>query len=681
MNKIIRVFLPLIISILFIPLNLQAHEYASMYINNTSTPSALSLTANTWATVGGGTAFTTGYTSTNWSYSSNVLTATSSADGNYTVMFSLSFNGSEIGNYDVGISVGGANPTTYYTQRAIANTNKEIGNVSGVINVTIAEGARTISLKVRSSVNANLETWNAQVTVVEHEEPASNIYAEMNISGGATPTGTQSSSWTKYPVTGGSNFSAGLTNGFTAGTSELTVSSTGKYLAVLSASATSEFSGAGYNFGVSIGSSDPVRVVARRYFSTTGQVGVIYTCGILNLTTDNVITVKTQQVSGASNKILTLNNASLILVKIDNATTSTSPYGGMYTTGNSTATAVDATNTWYQVTAGMGAMNNNLFTHSGGTLTPTGLSAGIYLVNYSAGLLAPSGNPIQVYTSIFVNGSEQTDLTTVRNISSATSVGSIGGTGLISLSQDDSDQPVIMQIKNVTPSSTDDVTVKFTGISLQRILITGDGSLPVELTGFAVIQNGNTIHLNWSTASETDNLGFILESRNSRSDEWHQIADYKSNPELVGQGSTTQATDYSFIDPALASGGTRFYRLSDISYSGERNYYQEISLTLKPQEASARPELITIKPPYPNPFNPVTKLEYYLERDIPVNVNIYNIRGELVNNLVTALTNPGWNSITWNATDSMGRPVSTGIYLVEFQAGNLKKFKKVILIK
>ena len=116
-----------VISLLFILVlltgQLSAQEYASMYIN-TASPSALALTADTWVTVGGATEFTEGYTSTNWSYLTNILTATSGADGNYSVMFSLSFNGDEIGNYDVGIGVGSADPSTYYTQRAISNTIK-----------------------------------------------------------------------------------------------------------------------------------------------------------------------------------------------------------------------------------------------------------------------------------------------------------------------------------------------------------------------------------------------------------------------------------------------------------------------------------------------------------------------------------------------------------------------------
>jgi len=679
--KYIKLVLVFFFATCVLSLSISAQEYASMYINSISTPSALALTANTWATVGGGTTFTAGYTSTNWSYSTNVLTATSSADGNYTVMFSLSFNGEFAGNYDVGIGVGGANPTTYYTQRAIDNIRKEVGNVSGVIHVTIAEGARTIALKIRSSVDANVETWKAQVTIIEHKEPASNNYAEMNITGGATPTGTQSSAWVKYPVTGGSNFSTGLVSGFTVGTSQLTVSSTGKYLVVLSASATTEFSATGYSFGVSIGASDPTRVVARRYFTTAGQAGVIYACGILDLATGNVITVKTCQVSGAANKILTLNNASLTLVKIDNTTTSTSPYGGMYATGNSTTTNVISTDTWYQVTAGMGAMTVNSFTHSGGTLTPTGLSAGTYLVNYSAGLLAPSGNPIQVYTSIFVNGSEQTDLTTIRNISSATSVGSIGGTGLISLTQDDSDQPIIMQIKNVTTSSTDDVTVKFAGVSLHRILITGDGSLPVELVNFNAEYKNNAVVVSWQTESEIENLGFVIEKKctvganHDLPSGWQQITSYQTNKALEGHGSTAEKHDYQYTDNAVQPGVTYEYRLGDVDYNGEVTWHKAVAITVKAGDTQMA-TTFGLHKAYPNPFNPSVTLSYGLEKAALTTLQVYNMRGQLVETLVNEHQLLGTYDLNWQPVN-----LSAGVYIIRLQSGNQTNLQKIVFVK
>ena len=41
----------------------------------------------------------------------------------------------------------------------------------------------------------------------------------------------------------------------------------------------------------------------------------------------------------------------------------------------------------------------------------------------------------------------------------------------------------------------------------------------------------------------------------------------------------------------------------------------------------------------------------------------------------------GFKSIQWDATDSMGRPVSTGVYLYQIQAEEFVQTKKMVLLK
>ena len=41
----------------------------------------------------------------------------------------------------------------------------------------------------------------------------------------------------------------------------------------------------------------------------------------------------------------------------------------------------------------------------------------------------------------------------------------------------------------------------------------------------------------------------------------------------------------------------------------------------------------------------------------------------------------GFKSVQWDATDSMGRPVSAGVYLYQIQAGEFVQTKKMVLLK
>jgi hypothetical protein len=84
---------------------------------------------------------------------------------------------------------------------------------------------------------------------------------------------------------------------------------------------------------------------------------------------------------------------------------------------------------------------------------------------------------------------------------------------------------------------------------------------------------------------------------------------------------------------------------------------------------------------YPNPFNPVTTLQFDLPEEALVNITIYDMMGRIVSNLVSSQQNAGYKSIQWNATNNIGQPVSAGVYLYKIQAGEFRQTKKMILLK
>jgi len=84
---------------------------------------------------------------------------------------------------------------------------------------------------------------------------------------------------------------------------------------------------------------------------------------------------------------------------------------------------------------------------------------------------------------------------------------------------------------------------------------------------------------------------------------------------------------------------------------------------------------------YPNPFNPITTLQYDLPEDALVNITIYDMMGSNVKNLVNKNQNSGYKSIKWNATNNQGEPVSAGVYLYKIQAGDFVDTKKMIFLK
>ena len=93
------------------------------------------------------------------------------------------------------------------------------------------------------------------------------------------------------------------------------------------------------------------------------------------------------------------------------------------------------------------------------------------------------------------------------------------------------------------------------------------------------------------------------------------------------------------------------------------------------------PTLIKIYPNYPNPFNPITTIQYYISKDELVKINIYDIVGRNIKSLFTERQAAGKHSLLWNATNDAGKKVSNGMYFYTIQAGEYKIIEKMLLLK
>ena len=84
---------------------------------------------------------------------------------------------------------------------------------------------------------------------------------------------------------------------------------------------------------------------------------------------------------------------------------------------------------------------------------------------------------------------------------------------------------------------------------------------------------------------------------------------------------------------------------------------------------------------YPNPFNPETTINYSLKEDSNVSLNIYNIKGQKVKQLISEQLSAGQHSVMWNGRDINGKQVGSGIYFYKFKTRNYEKTKRMVLLK
>lgn len=84
----------------------------------------------------------------------------------------------------------------------------------------------------------------------------------------------------------------------------------------------------------------------------------------------------------------------------------------------------------------------------------------------------------------------------------------------------------------------------------------------------------------------------------------------------------------------------------------------------------------------PNPFNPLTTINFAVPEASVVNLAIFDLSGRLVKSLVAGQRfEPGWHSAEWDGTNSHGHRVATGVYFYRFSTPGFNEIKRMTLMK
>jgi len=115
---------------------------------------------------------------------------------------------------------------------------------------------------------------------------------------------------------------------------------------------------------------------------------------------------------------------------------------------------------------------------------------------------------------------------------------------------------------------------------------------------------------------------------------------------------------------------------------GGRVAVTEQDVTLPCLEAAQVGPALVIweKEPWPNPFNPLVHARFNLARSSRVTVGIYDVKGRLVENLVTGELAAGGHAVSWNGA-AAGRSVGAGVYFMRIDTPDLVLTRKVMLLK
>jgi len=97
--------------------------------------------------------------------------------------------------------------------------------------------------------------------------------------------------------------------------------------------------------------------------------------------------------------------------------------------------------------------------------------------------------------------------------------------------------------------------------------------------------------------------------------------------------------------------------------------------------APAPPQPLVLHQNNPNPFNPSTRIAYYLPSETRVTIDVYDVQGILVSRLVDGIQVRGEHTVEWNGRNHLGRPVRTGVYFCRLRTGSEILTRKMLLLR
>jgi hypothetical protein len=174
---------------------------------------------------------------------------------------------------------------------------------------------------------------------------------------------------------------------------------------------------------------------------------------------------------------------------------------------------------------------------------------------------------------------------------------------------------------------------------------------------------------------------YIYQGHTSTADptNWHnpsQISDYHAawgqDGRVVCQGV------YSGYNHGVLYGGkpSIFSNYADLYF--DNFSWVDVNDDMEDEE---HPEGFSLSTNYPNPFNPETRISYFIPQTSHVRLEVFNVLGQKIRTLMDDVQTAGKKEVTWDGTDAQGMPVASGVYFYNLKADNYNQSKKMILMR
>ncbi len=190
--------------------------------------------------------------------------------------------------------------------------------------------------------------------------------------------------------------------------------------------------------------------------------------------------------------------------------------------------------------------------------------------------------------------------------------------------------------------------------------------IPVEMSSFGYRLDGAVFTLSWSTAGETNNLGWTVERRAGDTGEW------LPRGFVPGAGSSTAGYSYTWSETLDASAAVWYYRLKQIDYDGSATLSPQLHVTAVASESE-----FTLAPLYPQPATQGTTLHYTLRSEADLRIELVDVAGRSLRTLHEATHVPAGQHSVHLRMDAL----PAGRYFLRVETGNTLRVLPVLLLR
>ncbi len=146
-------------------------------------------------------------------------------------------------------------------------------------------------------------------------------------------------------------------------------------------------------------------------------------------------------------------------------------------------------------------------------------------------------------------------------------------------------------------------------------------------------------------------------------------------------GNTIATSTEDYLAFEVTAAGDVVWEFTHSSRFARAQRYWDIETSVVSEDIAGVPGPVQPLANVPNPFNPTTEIAYSVHTGGQVRLDIHDVTGRLVAQLVDNHVDAGDHTIKWDGRNAAGDAVSSGTYLIRLESAGEVLNKKITLVR